>query len=115
MARPFNPSPNKEAQAKGLEKMLKKNRQEVGKLGGQISQENRKQRKGFKLIFEEYLTASKEEEIAKDFIDVITDKSVKVADRIKAFELLLRVTQELDTLSKTDLNALKEVIQLKLD
>ena len=115
MARPFNPSPDKEAQARGLEKMHKNNCQETGRRGGQISQENKKRRKGFKQIFEEYLTASKEEEIAKDFIGIITDKSVKVADRIKAFELLLRVTQELDTLSKTDLNALKEVIQLKLD
>lgn len=94
----FTPERAKEASAKG-KKQIK---------------ENKMKRVVFAELFEKYITAEKAEEIAKAIINMPLDEKIKPQDRLKAFELLLRVLGQDNKLNTQELNSLQQFIKLEI-
>lgn len=84
---------------------------EAGKKGNEV----KKERKRFKMIFEEILTDEKETIIASDFVDMLMDKNLQPKTRVAIFELILKILGEGDEkLTKNEFNTLAETIELKI-
>ena len=84
---------------------------EAGKKGNEV----KKERKRFKMIFEEILTDEKQTIIASDFVDMLMDKNLQPKTRVAIFELILKILGEGDEkLTKNEFNTLAETIELKI-
>lgn len=84
---------------------------EAGKKGNEV----KKERKRFKMIFEEILTEEKQTIIASDFVDMLLDKNLQPKTRVAIFELILKILGEGDEkLTKNEFNTLAETIELKI-
>lgn len=76
--------------------------------------ENKAKRQSFSELFEKYITSEKAEEIAQAIINMPLDTTIKPQDRLKAFELILRVLGEDKALNTQELNALQQYIKLEI-
>lgn len=76
--------------------------------------ENRQKRNTFAELFNQYITSDKAIEIAKAIINMPLDNTIKAQDRLKAFELILRVLGEDKPLNTQELNQLQQVIKLEI-
>ena len=84
---------------------------EAGKKGNEV----KKERKRFKMIFEEILTEEKQTVIASDFVDMLLDNNLNPKTRVAIFELILKILGEGDEkLTKNEFNTLAETIELKI-
>ena len=84
---------------------------EAGKKGSEV----KKERKRFKMIFEEILTEEKQTVIASDFVDMLLDNNINPKTRVAIFELILKILGEGDEkLTKNEFNTLAETIELKI-
>lgn len=79
-----------------------------------VVKENKIKRQSFSELFEKYITSEKAEEIAQAIINMPLDASIKPQDRLKAFELILRVLGEDKQLNTQELNALQQYIKLEI-
>ena len=54
--------------------------------------------------------------IAKEFIDMLTDKDVRVSERIKILEMILKLTGELtDHKTTVEVNEVDNMIKLEIN
>ena len=85
-----------------------------GREGGLKAQRNKKIRKGFKTLFEEYITDDVADKMVQSIMELTYDKKVAPKDRLKAFELVMRVLGEIDKLHKDDVEMLATAIHLTI-
>lgn len=80
----------------------------------QLQKEEMKERISLKRAFEDGLTPEKRKAIADSFLFAVTNGTVKIADRLKILELILKLTGELQTsITKGEITA--ENITLIID
>lgn len=82
--------------------------------GQKQRKENVKKRAAFSELFEKYITAEKAEEIVQAIINMTLDDKIKPQDRLKSFELILRVLGEDTKLNTQELNSLQHYIKLEI-
>lgn len=71
----------------------------------------KKQRKTLKEIFQFYLTDEVQENIAQEFIGLLTNKDVRVSDKVKILEIILKTIGEYDaSLTKGEFNDMKHIV-----
>ena len=69
----------------------------------------------FKDIMNKKLTNPVRDKIAKEFIDMLTDKDVRVSERIKILEMILKLTGELtDQKTTVEVNEVDNMIKLEI-
>ena len=62
------------------------------------------------------LTNPVRDKIAKEFIDMLTDKDVRVSERIKILEMILKLTGELtDQKTTVEVNEVDNMIKLEIN
>lgn len=70
----------------------------------------------FKDIMNKKLTNPVRDKIAKEFIDMLTDKDVRVSERIKILEMILKLTGELtDQKTTVEVNEVDNMIKLEIN
>ena len=80
----------------------------------QLQKEEMKERISLKRAFEDGLTPEKRKAIAYSFLFAVTNGTVKIGDRLKILELILKLTGELQTsITKGEITA--ENITLIID
>lgn len=69
----------------------------------------------FKDIMNKKLTNPVRDKIAKEFIDMLTDKDVRVSERIKVLEMILKLTGDLtDQKTTVEVNEVDNMIKLEI-
>lgn len=76
--------------------MNKEERVKNAKAAQKKSVESREKKYSFKDILNQTLTNPIRKKIAKEYIDMVTDKEIKVSERIKILELILKLMGELE-------------------
>lgn len=70
----------------------------------------------FKDIMNKKLTNPVRDKIAKEFIGMLTDKDVRVSERIKILEMILKLTGELtDQKTTVEVNEVDNMIKLEIN
>ena len=87
---------------------------EAAKKRNEQIKENKKKRVAFSELFEKYITAEKAEEIVQAIINMTLNDKIKPQDRLKSFELILRVLGEDTKLNTQELNSLQHYIKLEI-
>lgn len=70
----------------------------------------------FKDVMNKKLSNPVRDKIAKEFIDMLTDKEVRVSERIKILEMILKLTGELaDQKTTVEVNEVDNMIKLEIN
>lgn len=96
---------------RGLASMDKKVKEEVLAKAHKATSEAAKKRRSMANMFEEALTIDRRRSIAESLVFALSNGTVKISDRIRILELILRLTGELPGgTTKTEIEALGDVV-----
>lgn len=101
--------------AQGLAGMSPAKRKEIQKKATAAAAEAAKKRRALSTLIEEALTLDRRRSIAESLVATCCNGTVKIGDRLRILDLILRITGELPGgTTKTEIEALGDVI-LKID
>lgn len=93
----------------------KKELSDLGKKANKASQLAREQKTPIRDILNQTLTNPVRRKIAKEYVEILTDKEVKVSERIKLLELILKLMGELENNKATlEVNEVDNTIKLEI-
>lgn len=107
-------TPKLSSMCSNIAKKSKEERVELAKAAQKKSVEAREKKYTFRDILNQTLTNNVRKNIAKEYIEMITDKNVKVTERIKILELILKLIGELEN-NKTSVEFNEENSVIKLE
>ena len=100
---------------RGYAGMSLEKRTAISKKGGLASAAAKAERRTLAHMFREAMTPEKNKAIVDSFLFIVTNGTVKISDRIKVLDLILRITGDLQgNVTKTEIETLGDVI-LKID
>lgn len=95
----------------GLANMSKEKKDEIIKKGHEARKEACAKRKRMSQMFENALTYDKRRNIAESLVFALGNGNVRIQDRIRILELILKLTGEIEgKTTKTEIDALGDVV-----